>query len=126
MAEPRCPYFNRCGGCSFQNVDYQTQLDNKKQQLVHAIRADIDPDLKDIDVKVFSGEPYDYRNRMDFIFHANGLGFREKGRWQNIIDIKECPISDQRLNLLLAEVRDFFREPDAFHVKKHSGTFRYA
>src|SRR4051812_14218746 len=27
--EPPCPYFGRCGGCDFQQMNYQTQLDTK-------------------------------------------------------------------------------------------------
>ncbi len=123
MTQARCPYFGKCGGCSSQHIDYETQLENKKQQLIQAIRTKTD---EEPEIKAFSGSPYGYRNRMDFIFHPNGLGFRAKGQWKKIIDIKECPISNKRLNELLKETRDFFKEPDAFDVKKHSGTFRYA
>ena len=135
MAIPRCPYFGKCGGCTGQHIDYNVQLENKRVLLWRAVRDH----LKIEDVKAFSGEEYNYRNRMDFAFVNNsedqirqssaaGLGLREKGKWHSIVDIKRCEISEPALNSLLAEVRDFFsaRETDVFNIRESTGTFRYA
>jgi len=62
---------------------------------------------------------------MDFIFHPNGLGLREKGKWYKIVDIEECAIANEEINKLLREVRNF-NFKDTFDVKKHTGTMRYA
>ncbi len=118
MATPLCPYFGKCGGCTSQTTDYEYQLKDKKRQLAEAINF--------YDISVHADKEYFYRNRMDFIFHPSGLGLRERGNWKNIVDIKECVISDKRLNELLKEVREFSKTVDAFDVRKHSGTFRYA
>ncbi|MFQ5474679.1 MAG: class I SAM-dependent RNA methyltransferase [Candidatus Nanoarchaeia archaeon] len=115
--EPKCKYFRRCGGCSSQHIEYATQVENKRRLLQSCM---------DHEVAVFFGEPYWYRTRMDMIFHPKGLGFRKKGQWFTTVDIEECPISNERLNALMKEIREFFPNPDAFDVKKHSGTFRYA
>ncbi len=125
---PLCPYFGRCGGCSAQHIAYATQVKNK-QKLV-AVAAGIPPDKLE-QVEVFAGEPYFYRNRMDFIFHKNGIGLRKAERWQDIVDIEACVISDKLLNTLIAEIRTFFlRETnnniDAFEQKRLAGTFKYA
>jgi 23S rRNA (uracil-5-)-methyltransferase RumA len=113
-----CPYFGRCGGCSTQHIDYETQLENKKKLVQSAIQYE--------DVKVFSDNPFEYRNRMDFIIYPGGIGFRKKGNASQIIDIDNCMISNNRLNQLLKEVRDFFSDCDAFYANKKIGTFRYA
>lgn len=118
MTKPLCPYFGQCGGCSWQHIDYDVQLENKKKALEDAINF--------YEIRVFSGKDYHYRNRMDMIFHARGLGFRKKREWQKIVDIDKCVISNERLNGLIREVRDFFREVDYFDIKKKSGTFCYA
>jgi tRNA/tmRNA/rRNA uracil-C5-methylase (TrmA/RlmC/RlmD family) len=75
------------------------------------------------DVKVFSDEPYHYRNRMDFVFHAKGLGLRAFGRSSEIIDICECVIADAVVNKLLSEVRDYFKGVDYFDLRRKRGTF---
>lgn len=118
MREPLCPYFGECGGCSSQNIDYPKQLEDKKKTLSTNIGFD--------EIQVFHGKEYHYRNRMDMIFHPKGLGFREKRKWYSIINIDQCIISNEKLNLLINEVRDFFKSVDSFDVRKHSGTFRYA
>jgi len=118
MAKPLCQYFNTCGGCSYQDIDYVVQLEDKKKALANAIKYD--------DVKVFSGKSYHYRNRMDMVFHSDGLGFREKGYWYKIVDIEKCLISNDKLNGLISEIRGFFKDVDYFDLKKHTGTFRYA
>ncbi|MBI5412622.1 class I SAM-dependent RNA methyltransferase [Candidatus Peregrinibacteria bacterium] len=119
MSQPVCPYFGTCGGCAMQHIDYAIQLENKKKNLAQAIGFDA--------VTVFSDQEYGYRNRMDMVFHPGGLGFRERQSWTLIVDVKQCSISNERLNALLKEILDFFgTEFDAFHVKKHTGTFRFA
>lgn len=116
--EPLCPYFNNCGGCSSQHIDYPMQLENKKKALANAIHFS--------DIKTVSGKEYGYRNRMDMIFHSKGLGFRKKEQWKKTADVEKCLISNEKLNALIKEIRDFFKELDYFDVIKHTGTLRYA
>ncbi|MBN2087845.1 class I SAM-dependent RNA methyltransferase [Candidatus Peregrinibacteria bacterium] len=119
MIEPKCPYFNVCGGCATQHLPYKTQLENKVTRLMKEIEYD--------DIKVFSDNEWNYRNRMDMTFTSEGIGFREKGKWWKTIPVSECAISNQRLNELNKEICDFFGPDfDAFNVKSHEGTYKYA
>lgn len=123
---PKCPYFalpdtgfrDKCGGCVTQHIPYEVQLENKKKRLQHAIDFE--------NIEVFSGEEYAYRNRMDMVFTEEGIGFRQKKSWRWRVDIKHCDISNDRLNELIAEVREFFADADDFEPKEHTGTYRYA
>src|SRR5213080_4333070 len=36
--EPPCPYFGRCGGCDFQQLNYQAQLDAKVEMVRDCLR----------------------------------------------------------------------------------------
>src|SRR3989338_553229 len=118
MPIPPCPYFNKCGGCTTQHIEYPLQLEQKRKALIQAINFN--------DIKIFFGNEYSYRNRMDFVFHLKGLGLRERGKWYSIVDIQKCVISDENINRLLQEVQSYFTNLDAFDVRKHTGTFRYA
>jgi len=118
MAEPKCSFFGRCGGCSSQHLAYQLQLENKKKALASILGFD--------GVKVFHDKEYGYRNRMDFVFCPNGVGLRKKGTWDKTMQIDKCVISEERLQALLAEVNGFFTENDAFDLRTHKGTLRYA
>jgi 23S rRNA (uracil1939-C5)-methyltransferase len=127
MRDPKCPYFalptdsngrGKCGGCATQHLEYELQLENKKKRAQQATGFD--------DIKVFSGEEWFYRNRMDMVFTKNGIGFREKGSWKWKVDVKECVISNRRLNDLITEVWDNFGAVDPFDSRNNTGTYRYA
>ena len=130
MREPKCKYFGKCGGCATQHLSYEVQLENKKERLMHEIGTLLTPGTTMESAKfvqVFSGEEWNYRNRMDMTFTYEGIGFREKGKWWKPIAISNCPISNDQLNGLAKEVYDFFSPDfDAFNVKSHDGTYKYA
>ncbi len=116
--EAMCPYFGSCGGCSHQDIEYTQQLRVKNACLEEAIGFG--------DIRVFSGRPYGYRSRMDFAFHALGLGLRERGAYYKFVDIEHCAISNTGLNALLAEVREHFSGVFYFDVRRRFGAFCYA
>ncbi|MEK6922111.1 MAG: hypothetical protein AABX82_09535, partial [Nanoarchaeota archaeon] len=118
MATPLCPYFKTCNGCATQHIDYSIQLENKKKTLQHAIEYN--------HIEIFADKEYFYRNRMDFLFFEEGIGFRQKEPSKRV-DVEQCVIANEKINQLLKELRDFFKTPiDAFDNKKKSGTLRYA
>lgn len=118
MSTPLCQYFGNCGGCSLQHIDYEVQLENKKKLVSRLINFE--------DVKVFSDKAYQYRNRMDLIFHKGGIGFRKRENWKEIVDIETCVIANEKLNQLIKEVREFSKNIDYFDIKRNIGTFKYA
>ncbi len=118
MPAPRCPYFGGCGGCTSQNVAYHDQLEAKRNALAELLGVE--------DISVFSGRDYHYRSRVDMPFHPGGLGFRRRGRWDVIEDIEQCAIAEEEVNRLIAAVRAAFPSPDAFNVRRRTGTLRYA
>lgn len=118
MSIPLCPYFGNCGGCSLQETEISEQVLRKKNILANAINFN--------EIRIFSGNGYYYRNRMDFIFSSKGLGLRKKRNWNSIIDVGKCCISNERINLLLKEIRGFFKNCDYFDIEKNTGTFKFA
>jgi 23S rRNA (uracil1939-C5)-methyltransferase len=80
---PPCPYFPLCGGCSWQHIDYETQLDAKRRTVVDAIQriggfADAESLVSDT---LPSPRQYGYRNKIELVAdpHAEKLrlGFHE-------------------------------------------------
>ena len=115
--EPKCQYFGNCGGCALQKISYPEQVEGKRLAVSKAIDFP--------DVKAFFSEPYNYRNRMDMLFFSGGLGLRRKNDWSAVVDIEQCPIASLEVNQLISEIRSFFRDIDAFDLKRHTGTYRY-
>ncbi|HIH10882.1 TPA: 23S rRNA (uracil(1939)-C(5))-methyltransferase RlmD [Candidatus Woesearchaeota archaeon] len=116
MSIPLCPYFNHCGGCTTQHLDYSVQIENKSKELKRITGCS--------EIEVFTGPEYHYRSRMDFVFHHRGLGLRSKGINSSVVDVKECVISNPAINVILTELRVFFNDVDAFDLRKKQGTFR--
>ncbi|HLP79876.1 MAG TPA: 23S rRNA (uracil(1939)-C(5))-methyltransferase RlmD [Acidobacteriota bacterium] len=115
---PACPYFGTCGGCTAQHIAYEVQVANKRALAARVTGQPIEK------VSIFSGDPYHYRNRMDFIFTEDGFGLRKEGKWQSVIPVEACTISNTKINDLIKEVRTLF-PIDAFNQKTKSGTFKY-
>lgn len=112
-----CKYFGRCGGCTLQDILYEKQLKKKEDMVRHAAGR--------MDLPIHSLENRNYRNRMDFIFHKDGLGLRER-MTRGIVDIDSCPIAENRINVLLSEVRNYFKRADVFIEESMEGAFKYA
>lgn len=90
-----CPYFGRCGGCTWQHISYEEQL-NQKQRIVEEQLAKILPQTTQILPIVPSPEPFRYRNRIQLKFDGQNLGFFARQSHQ-IVDIDDCPITEEAL-----------------------------
>ncbi|MEO7166264.1 MAG: TRAM domain-containing protein [Chthoniobacterales bacterium] len=102
--EPRCPYFGRCGGCSYQHMAYEHQLHWKARQVKHALQRIgkfREPPLRPI---VPSPLDYEYRNRITVHVEDGVVGFYRHDA-HRLIDIERCPIARPEVNDELAALR---------------------
>jgi len=120
MATPLCQYFNKCGGCTLQHIDYALQLEQKRKKLAQFVGVDSEK------VLVFSDREYYYRSRIDFLFTRYGFGMRERGSSVKVIEVEKCVISDENINEILMELRLFFTNNDCFHLDTQKGTLKSA
>jgi 23S rRNA (uracil1939-C5)-methyltransferase len=129
--EPKCPVFGICGGCTHQFIEYEKQLEFKKQQVLELFEK------AGVEYEKFSGiqgspEEYGYRNKMEFTFgdfEKDGeltLGMHAKGRKFSIVTVDECKIVDEDFNIILKTVLDYFREKKLPHyrIMSHEGFLR--
>lgn len=101
---PGCPYFGRCGGCSYQHMLYEHQLDWKTRQVAQALQRIgkfREPPLRPI---VPSPREYEYRNRITVHVENGTLGFYRHDA-HRLIDIERCPIAAPEVNAELAALR---------------------
>lgn len=127
-----CEHFGTCGGCRWQNLPYELQLDYKRRQVVEALRriggfADpvVEPALP-------SPDPFFYRNKMEFSFGATPdgeltLGLHPAGSYQDVFDLSQCFLQSELSNSIIATIRDECRrhELKPYDVKSHEGFLRY-
>jgi 23S rRNA (uracil1939-C5)-methyltransferase len=105
--EPPCPYFGRCGGCDFQQMNYQAQLDAKLEIIRDCLRRLAR--LENIpDFQVTSApDPWHYRSRAQWQYDAvrQRLGYFESGS-RNVCDVSECAVLAPPLQDTLASLRE--------------------
>ena len=105
--EPRCPYFGRCGGCNFQQLNYQAQLDAKiaivRDCLTRIGKINYE---KDIPI-IASPKDYEYRSRAQWHLDTRKKKFGYFQRKSHeIIDVKVCPILTPELENTLTDLRE--------------------
>ena len=109
--EPPCPYFGSCGGCDFQQLTYQAQIEAKAEIIRDCLRR-----LGGIEnVPEFRVTPapnaWHYRARAHWQYDAirQRLGYFESGS-RNVCDVADCavlaPELQQTLETLRVQIRD--------------------
>lgn len=117
---PECPYFGRCGGCTYQHIAYEHQLEIKAGQVEAALRrlGRIEhPPMRPI---IPSPAPYGYRNRITV--HAIGgvLGYFRRDE-HSLIDVEQCPIAQPEVNAALADLRARRPRDGHYTLRAHGG-----
>lgn len=91
----KCPYFDICGGCSLQNVEYRIELEYKLQKINNLLKKNkIDYQVKDI---IKSAKRYNYRNKVSLKIENNIIGYYEKDT-HNIVEINKCFLLNDAIN----------------------------
>ena len=131
--QPACRYFGICGGCTYQNLPYEKQLELKEGQ----VRALLSPVIADFDeiYEGIKGSPvqYGYRNKMEFSFGDGSkggeleLGLHKRGSFYDILSVKDCRIVDEDYRIILSETLAYFRGKDTpfYHKLSHEGYLRH-
>ncbi len=103
-----CPYFYQCGGCRFWNVDYQTELEYKRQKVEDCIRR-----IGKLDVPVLPvrGAEFTkgYRNKGQFPVSDDKIGIYAQHS-HRVIDIDGCIIQDNTNPQVIDCVRKWMAE----------------
>lgn len=91
----KCPYFDICGGCSLQNVEYRIELEYKLQKINNLLKKNkIDYQVKNI---IKSAKRYNYRNKVSLKIEDNIIGYYEKDT-HNIVEINKCFLLNDAIN----------------------------
>jgi len=104
--EPPCPYFGRCGGCDFQQLTYEAQLEAKAgiiRDCLHRIAR-----LEDVPEIVVTPSPNNWRYRMRATWQIDrelrAIGYYERGS-RRVCDVVDCAVLQPELQETLERVR---------------------
>jgi len=142
--EPVCKHFGTCGGCKWQNMHYDYQLEYKQREVVNNLQRLGKIDLPDITPISGSKDIYFYRNKMEFSFSdskwltlkqiqsdeiiedRNALGFHIPGMWDKILDIDKCHLQRDPSNAIRNGVKEFATKNNIpfFNARNQEGLLR--
>jgi 23S rRNA (uracil1939-C5)-methyltransferase len=143
-AEPVCQHFGHCGGCKWQNMNYETQLSFKHKTVADALTRIGKLDISAMRPIFPNTQNYFYRNKLEFSFsdkkwltndeiksgqeidNRNGLGFHIPGMFDKILDIKTCYLQQEPSNAIRNEIRNFALKQGFtfFNVRNKHGLLR--
>ena len=88
--KPLCPYFPKCGGCTFWNVNITKENEIKENYIKRLF-----PNVK-VNT-IISNNEINYRNKVTFHIHNGKLGYYQKNS-NNLVIIEECLILNKEIN----------------------------
>ncbi len=140
--KPQCSIFPACGGCMYQTMDYEAQLQMKegqiRQLLDEALKAGGQVDADGMPDYQFDGihpspKEFAYRNKMEFSFgdeYKDGplcLGLHKKGSTYDILTAADCKIVHTDMNQILSCILEYCRDKNLpyYHKISHKGYLRH-
>lgn len=140
--KPLCSIFPACGGCMYQTMSYEAQLEMKKNQikdlLDDAIKNGGQVDEQGNPRYAFEGikpSPVEtaYRNKMEFSFgdaQKGGpltLGLHKKGSTYDVLTAGDCKLVHSDMNQILTCVLAYCQEKNFpyYHKMQHEGFLRH-
>ena len=140
--EPFCSHFGVCGGCRWQHIPYEKQLEYKHNQVIDQLKhlGQIVPDV--VNPILGSEQTKYYRNKLEFTFSPKGwltteqlnsgdaftpaLGFHVPGQFDRVLDIDTCYLQDDISNKIRHSIKKFAIEKGIpFHnLTTHEGLLR--
>ncbi len=110
--QPLCPVFSECGGCHYQHIPYERQVDYKRDILRETL-ARLGKIEWSGEIPARSADPWLYRNRTQFRVAKRGnapdVGFSAAGS-HRFVPTPECSINSPKLNKVHQRFREMAQE----------------
>jgi 23S rRNA (uracil1939-C5)-methyltransferase len=142
---PVCEHFGACGGCKWQNMNYDKQLFYKNQEVYNNLKRIGKVALPEFEPILGSAKQFFYRNKMEFGFSDTrwlnekeiqsedttlskkpALGFHIPRMWDKILDIEKCHLQEDPSNAIRNSIKKFAIDNDMtfFNARNHEGLLR--
>jgi 23S rRNA (uracil1939-C5)-methyltransferase len=149
--KPFCQHFGVCGGCQWQMLPYEKQLEYKQRQVKDSLERIGKIDLPEMRAILGADQTRYYRNKLEYTFgtseflpvnefiqqrekldegekkpQAAVLGFHARGFFDKIVDIRTCYLQEEPTNALRLSIREFAiaNGYPFYDIRKHSGFLR--
>jgi len=141
---PTCMHFGTCGGCKWQNLSYEKQLEFKQKYVYDAFTRIGKLEFPEILPILANDTEYFYRNKLEFSFsnkkwlttqqiasneeveNKNALGFHIPGMFDKILNIETCYLQEEPSNSIRLAARDYAYKNNLtfFDIRNKTGLLR--
>jgi 23S rRNA (uracil1939-C5)-methyltransferase len=142
--QPFCKHFGVCGGCQWQMLPYEKQLEYKQDQVLQSMKRIGKLEFPEIRPILGSARTTGYRNKLEYTFSnrryllkeeladpeisslQNAAGFHARGIFDKVVDIDTCYLQDEPTNGIRKEVRCWAIENRVsfYDILRHEGFLR--
>lgn len=142
--DPFCPHFGVCGGCQWQMLPYEKQLQYKHKQVEETLKRIGKVSLPPFQPILGADETRFYRNKIEYTFgnkrfllpeelhdesisgSQNVAGFHARGLFDKVVDIKTCYLQEEPTNEIRLAVKQFGIDNKwtFYDIREHAGFLR--
>ncbi len=142
--EPFCSHFGICGGCKWQPLPYNMQLEAKQRQVYDQLVRIGHLDVPQLSPIIASDRTEYYRNKLEFTFSERrwiedgenpeeiapedrtGLGFHVGRFFDKVLDIRTCYLQKEPSNAIRLFIKQYATEHGLpfFNIREHRGLLR--
>jgi 23S rRNA (uracil1939-C5)-methyltransferase len=112
--EAPCEHYPACGGCRFQDLAYEAQVEAKHAWVEDSLRRIAGIEHPPLEPIIPAESIFHYRNKMEYSFtqaeDGPTLGLHRAGRWDEVLEIRECWLTTDLGNRIRNVVREWARE----------------
>lgn len=99
-----CKYFPRCQNCAFQDLEYERELEFKKNKVLNNLKRignieDIEDMCKE-DIAIVGSDTSGYRNKVTLKIRKGKIGYFKR-KTNELVEIKRCDIANDRINEII-------------------------
>jgi 23S rRNA (uracil1939-C5)-methyltransferase len=142
--EPFCSHFTICGGCKWQHLPYDKQLEFKQEHVLENLNHLGALNISDIQPIIGSEKQTFYRNKLDYTFtnrrwlteeelasnenfeQRAGVGFHIPGRFDAVLNLDKCYLQSEFSNNIRDHIKEYAYANTLtfYNVHEHNGLLR--
>ncbi|MCI8347707.1 MAG: 23S rRNA (uracil(1939)-C(5))-methyltransferase RlmD [Bacilli bacterium] len=105
--QPKCPYYDQCGGCMIMHMGDSYQRTFKRRKVEEILSRALDFDI--LISKIVESKMDHYRNKVTFHVENGKIGYYQK-RTNHLIEVNQCLLLKEKINQVLKRLRGYIKK----------------